>query len=63
MESNYYELINLLKDIFNKGFKNGAYDLDDVNKFNETVKNIDKLLEKEKNKKYIDPIDYLDKLV
>ena len=40
MESNYNELINLLKEIFNKGLKNGAYNVDDANNFIETIKKI-----------------------
>ena len=63
MENNYNELINLLKEIFNKGLKNGAYNIDDANNFIETIKNIEILLSKENEKKFIDPIDYLDNIV
>ena len=62
--SSYKELINLLKDIFNKGLKNGAYNLDDASKFIETVKKIEVLLnEKNNEKKIIDLIDYIDNIV
>jgi len=61
MESNYNELINLLKEIFNKGLKNGAYNVDDANNFIETIKKIEILLKKEKT--FIDPIDYIDNIV
>ena len=61
--SSYKELINLLKDIFNKGLKNGAYNVDDANNFLETIKKIEILLSKENEKKFTDPIDYLDNLV
>tara|TARA_Y100000991_G_C21657896_1_gene215431 strand:+ start:214 stop:405 length:192 start_codon:yes stop_codon:yes gene_type:complete len=62
--SSYKELINLLKDIFNKGLKNGAYDIDDASKFIETVKKIEVLLnEKNNEKKFIDPVDYIDNIV
>ena len=63
MENNYNELINLLKEIFNKGLKNGAYNIDDANNFIETIKKIEILLSKENEKKFIDPIDYLDNIV
>ena len=63
MENNYNELINLLKEIFNKGLKNGAYNVDDANNFIETIKKIEILLEKDNEKKFTDPIDYLDNLV
>ena len=59
--SSYKELINLLKEIFNKGLKNGAYNVDDANNFLETIKKIEILLKKEKT--FTDPIDYLDNLV
>ena len=59
--SSYKELINLLKEIFNKGLKNGAYNVDDANNFIETIKKIEILLKKEKT--FTDPIDYLDNLV
>ncbi len=62
--SSYKELINLLKDIFNKGLKNGAYDIDDASKFIEIVKKIESLLnEKNNEKKFIDLIDYIDNIV
>jgi hypothetical protein len=62
--NSYKELINLLKDIFNKGLKNGAYDIDDASKFIETVKKIEVLLnEKNNEKKFIDLIDYIDNIV
>jgi len=61
--TSYKELINLLKEIFNKGLKNGAYNVDDANNFLETIKKIDILLSKENEKKFTDPIDYLDNLV
>lgn len=62
--SSYKELINLLKDIFNKGLKNGAYDIDDASKFIEIVKKIEVLLnEKNNEKKFIDPVDYIDNIV
>lgn len=61
--SSYKELINLLKEIFNKGLKNGAYNVDDANNFLETIKKIEILLSKENEKKFTDPIDYLDNLV
>ena len=61
--TSYKELINLLKEIFNKGLKNGAYNIDDANKFIETIKNIEVLLSKEEQTLYTDPIDYLDNLV
>lgn len=62
--SNYKELINLLKEIFNKGLKNGAYNVNDANNFLEIVKNIEFLLkERSDEKKFIDPIDYLDSIV
>ena len=62
--NSYKELINLLKDIFNKGLKNGAYDIDDASKFIETVKKIEVLLnEKNNEKKFIDPVDYIDNIV
>ena len=44
--SSYKELINLLKEIFNKGLKNGAYNVDDANNFIETIKKIEILLKK-----------------
>lgn len=61
--TSYKELINLLKEIFNKGLKNGAYNVDDANNFLETIKKIEILLSKENEKKFTDPIDYLDNLV
>ena len=63
MENNYKELVNLLKEIFNKGLKNGAYNIDDADNFIETIKKIEILLSKEEDKLYTDQLDYLDNIV
>ena len=62
MEYKPSDIIKILKDIFNKGLKNGIYDVDDANSFLNAIKNLENLLERNE-KKFIDPIDYIDNIV
>lgn len=58
---NSNQIITILKEIFNKGLKNGAYNIDDVSDFLEILKKLEEILNN--NNKIIDPIEYLDNLV